>query len=186
MKLTFLCRDRRIFKGLFSHKFKAQTVWMSVRVSACVSVCVCAVWLQPLVFMKRIKTVDQNSCGGTQEQTEPRSSLHSHKKERKTWVKKNNNNNNRCLLPPFTNLCRMCLSCLTLFILISVLLLFQSSLLTGVKTHRKLLPQWDSHIFRSLGICALTGDAPLCEPCTSPHTNSLTNQPPDTLFSRHS
>lgn len=100
---------------------------------------------------------------------------------------KKNNNNNRCLLPPFTNLCRMCLSCLTLFILISVLLLFQSSPLTGVKTHRKLLPQWDfSHIFHSLGICAFAGDAPLCEPRTSPHTNSLTNQPPDTLFSRHS
>lgn len=46
------------------------------------------------------------------------------------------------------NWCRMCLSCPTLFILISILLLCSSSPLTSVKIHRKLLPQWDfSHIF---------------------------------------
>lgn len=48
------------------------------------------------------------------------------------------------------NLCRMCLSCLTFFILISILLLCWSSPLSGVKIHRKLLPQWDFFTHLSL------------------------------------
>lgn len=71
------------------------------------------------------------------------------------------------------NSCRMCLSCLTLFILISILLLCWSSPLTSVKIHRKLWPQWDfSHIFRSLGIWMFTGSVPLRgTDCILPHIN---------------
>ncbi len=73
-----------------------------------------------------------------------------------------NNNNNHYLLPLFMNFCRMCLSCLALFILTSILLLCWSSSLTSVKIHRKLLPQWDfSHIFGSLGIWKFMGGLPI-------------------------
>jgi len=81
------------------------------------------------------------------------------------------NNNNHYLLPPFTNFYRMCLSCLALFILISILLLCWSCPLTSVKIHRKHLPQWDfSHIFYSMGIWMFIGDVFLKgSDCSLPH-----------------
>lgn len=60
------------------------------------------------------------------------------RKEHLLKKKGGKNNNNRYLLPLFMNCCRMCLSWLALFILISILLLSQSFILTTVKIHRKL------------------------------------------------
>lgn len=127
-------------------------------------VCVCASWINLSGLLQACDPNLGSSClgkrtrGDGQQQLWRNTTANGAKKLLfRRFRKKEENNkskhNNHCLLPLFSNLSRMCLSCLTLFILISILLLCGSCPLGSVKIHRKLLPQWDfSHIFCSLGI----------------------------------